>query len=96
MENTMNLSPYFKSIVDQDRCAVAICNLKHEIIYNGSRGGAALVGQSLLDCHNAQSNEMIKKVVAWFGESTDHYIMSLSLDMNGHSLFWAQTVCVMI
>lgn len=83
MENTMNLSPYFKSIVDQDRCAVVICNLEHEIIYMNpaaveryaKRGGAALVGQSLLDCHNAQSNEMIKKVVAWFGESTDHNII---------------------
>lgn len=66
------------------------------VVRYAKRGGAALVEQSLLDCHNAQSNEMIKKVVAWFGESTDHYIMSLSLDMNGHSLFGAQTVCVMI
>ena len=32
MENG-DLSQYFKSIVDQDRCAVVICNLAHEIIY---------------------------------------------------------------
>ena len=32
MENG-DLSQYFKSIVDQDRCAVVICNLEHEIIY---------------------------------------------------------------
>ena len=83
MENTINLSPYFKSIVDQDRCAVVICNLEHEIIYMNpaaveryaKRGAAALVGQSLLDCHNAHSNDMIKKVVAWFGESADHNII---------------------
>lgn len=36
------------------------------------RGGAKLVGQSLLDCHNERSNEIIKKVVAWFAENTDH------------------------
>ena len=24
---------FYKSIVDQDRCAVVICNLEHEIIY---------------------------------------------------------------
>ena len=24
---------FYKSIIDQDRCAVVICNLKHEIIY---------------------------------------------------------------
>ena len=28
-----NLSTYFKSILEQDRAAVVICNLQHEIIY---------------------------------------------------------------
>ena len=28
-----DLSKYFKSIIDQDRCAVVICNLAHGIIY---------------------------------------------------------------
>lgn len=77
---TMELTTYFKSVIDEDRCAVVICNLAHEIIYMnpaaiaryGNRGGAALVGQSLLDCHNQKSVEMIKKVVLWFGESTAH------------------------
>lgn len=79
MDN-MDLSQYFKSIVDQDRCAVVICNTAHEIIYMNPaaaeryarRGGADLVGQSLLDCHNAQSVERIRKVTAWFEESTEH------------------------
>ena len=30
------------------------------------------MGQSLLECHNAQSVEQIEKVMAWFGESTDN------------------------
>ncbi|MBO5031452.1 MAG: PAS domain-containing protein [Lachnospiraceae bacterium] len=76
----MELSQFFKSIIDQDRCAVVICNLEHEIIYMNptavqryaKRGGAALIGKSLLDCHNAQSVEMIKKVLAWFAESREH------------------------
>lgn len=76
----MELSKYFKGIIDQDRCAVVICNLEHEIIYMnpsavmryGKRGGQALVGKSLLDCHNPQSVEMIKKVVLWFAESVEH------------------------
>lgn len=76
----MELSKYFKSIIEQDRCAVVICNLEHEIIYMnptavmryGKRGGQALVGKSLLDCHNPQSAEMIKKVVLWFAESAEH------------------------
>lgn len=78
-----DLQKYFKSIVDQDRCAVVICNLSHEIIYMNpaaveryaKRGGAALVGQSLLNCHNAQSGEQIGKVIAWFSQSADHNIV---------------------
>ena len=76
----MELTKYFKSIIDEDRCAVVICNLSHEILYMNpaavaryeKRGGQALIGQSLLDCHNTQSAEMIKKVVLWFGECADH------------------------
>ena len=76
----MELNQYFKSIIDQDLCAVVICNLEHEIIYMNpsamerysKRGGAALLGKSLLDCHNSASNEIIKKVIRWFEESTEH------------------------
>lgn len=76
----MELSKYFKSIVDQDQCAVVICNMEHEILYMNpaarmryaKRGGKGLVGKSLLDCHNPQSVEMIKKVVSWFAESAEH------------------------
>ena len=56
----MNLNPYFKSIIDQDRESVVICDLNHIIIYMnpaavvdyGKYGGAALLGKSLLNCHN--------------------------------------------
>lgn len=80
MGNMVDLAKYFKSIVEQDRCAVVICNMEHEIIYMNQaavsryakQGGAELVGKSLLDCHNAQSGEQIKKVVSWFQESREH------------------------
>lgn len=79
----MDLSAYFKSIIDMDRCAVVICNLSHEIIYMNpaacvryvKSGGAELVGKSLLDCHNAASREMIEKVLDWFRESDAHNII---------------------
>lgn len=79
----MELANYFKSIIGQDRCAVVICNLEHEIIYMNpaaveryaKRGGAALVGKSLMDCHNPQSVEMIRKVVAWFAQSRENNIV---------------------
>ena len=65
---------YFQSIIDQDRAAVVICNLEHEIIYMNPAaalsyekwGGDKLIGRNLLDCHNPESVKQIKKVVEWF------------------------------
>lgn len=73
----------FKSIIDQDRSAIVICNLKHEIIYMNptaivrykKRGGANLIGRSLLACHNKKSQELIQNVITWFEKSTDHNIV---------------------
>ena len=79
----MDLSPYFKSVVDQDRCPVVLCDLSHVIVYMNpaageryaKRGGMALVGQSLLNCHNPKSNEMIERVVAWFQADETHNLI---------------------
>lgn len=79
----MELSKFFQSVIEQDRCAVVICNLEHEIIYMNpsakerysKRGGEALVGKSLLDCHNAQSRERICRVVSWFRESEENNLI---------------------
>ena len=76
----MKLYPYFKSILEEDHCAVIICNLKHEILYMNPAakeryvkwGGAELLGKSLLACHNEVSREKIQKVVDWFQESASH------------------------
>lgn len=79
----MELLPFFRSVLEQDRSAVVLCDLEHTVIYMnpaaGERyarqGGMALVGRSLLDCHGPRSNEMIKKVVAWFAQSGDHNLI---------------------
>lgn len=78
-----NMSDYFKSIIDQDRCAVVICNLDHKIIYMNPAavgnyakwGGSALVGRNLLDCHNPASCEKIQQVVDWFSRSADNNLV---------------------
>ena len=65
---------FYKSIVDQDRSSIVICNLKHEIIYMNpaavssyaKRGGDKLIGRSVLDCHNPESRDKIQQVVEWF------------------------------
>ena len=76
----MNLTPLFKSIIDQDPVPVVICSPEHTILYlnpaavcaHADRGGAAMVGQSLLDCHNPESNRRILQVVDWFRADVRH------------------------
>lgn len=70
----MDYYPFFKSIVDEDKCAVVVCDTEHKIIYMNpaavgrysKRGGASLVGKNLLDCHGEESNKMIIKTLQWF------------------------------
>ena len=76
----------FKSVLEQDRASVVLCDLNHTIVYMNPAaqknyakyGGEALVGQSLLDCHNPHSVEMIKTVVDWFAESVDNNMIYTS------------------
>lgn len=79
----MELKAYFKSVLDQDRCPVVICNLEHTILYMNpvaverykKWGGASLIGKNLLDCHNERSKKLIGQVLDWFRESQEHNIM---------------------
>lgn len=51
----MELNQFFKNVIDQDRCAVVICDIKHTIIYMNpaaceryaKRGGVVLFGKEL-------------------------------------------------
>ena len=82
----MELTPYFKSVVDQDPAQIVICDRNHTIIYMnppavadyGKYGGAALLGRSVLDCHGPASKQRIQQVLAWFAESPDHNIIYTS------------------
>ena len=76
----MELEPYFRSVLELDPMAVVLCSLEHEILYMNpaamrryaKRGGAALVGRSLLACHNEESARKIAEALAWFSESPEH------------------------
>ena len=85
---------YYKSMVDQDRAAVVICNLEHEIIYMNpaavesyaKRGGDKLIGRSLLDCHNPESVEQIKRSLSGLQQMKTiilyiHFIMRSRIKM---------------
>lgn len=76
----MELAPYFKSVLDQDPDDIVICGLDHKILYMNPAalrdyqkyGGAALLGRSVLDCHNPQSRERICQVLDWFARDPGH------------------------
>lgn len=79
----MELAPFFKSVLEQDRSPVVLCDIDHTVVYMnpaaGARyeksGGMGLVGKSLLDCHVPQSKALIQKVVVWFAQSREHNLI---------------------
>ena len=78
------LSPYFKSIIEQERCAVVICGLNHDILYMNPAARERyakhgnLIGKSIFDCHSPDSNDKIRDVVAWFAKSRENNLVYTS------------------
>lgn len=76
----MDINQMFRSIIDLDEMAVVLCDINHTIVYmNGAavkkyekRGGKALIGKNLLDCHNKHSRDKIIHVLEWFSESPEN------------------------
>ncbi len=79
----MDMTPFYKSVLDQDRAPVVLCGTDHTILYMNpaalkryeSRGGAALLGRSLLECHRPETGVLIEKVLNWFRESPEHNLV---------------------
>ena len=75
----MKLYKFLKSILGQDSAPIVVCDLEHTIVYMNPSAiehyHNDLTCGNLKDCHNAKSNEMIDKVVAWFGKSVDNNII---------------------
>ena len=79
----MDLSVYYKSILEQDSAPIVICDLHHTIIYMNEaacrayekRGGRELLGKDLFGCHNEESKKKIEKVIAYFKEDVSHNIV---------------------
>ena len=74
----MELNALFRSVLEQDPSAIVLCGTDHTVVYMNpaaitryaSRGGASLVGRSLLDCHGVASQAKIRQVVAGFSART--------------------------
>ena len=81
-----DLNEVYKSILEADKAAIVICDIEHKIIYMNPAainryekwGGKNLMGQSLLNCHNDKSREMIIKVLEWFKASKNNNIVYTS------------------
>ena len=78
----MDLTNFFKSIIDADTAPVVICDLEHTVVYTNpasiARYHTDLTGKSLKACHNADSNAKIDRVVAWFSENSENNIVFTS------------------
>ena len=93
---SMKLVPFLKSVVDNDTDAVVVCDLSHTMIYLNpaavkryeKRGGAALVGKSVLDCHNGHSRRMIERVIEWYQKDASHNVVFLGFqEKRGEDLY---------
>ena len=79
----MDINKLYKSVLDQDKAPIVICDLQHTIVYMNSsaiehykkRGGAALVGTNLLNCHNESSQKLINSVVGYFSSDEGNNIV---------------------
>ena len=73
----LSLTPFFKSVLDQDEAPIVLCDLEHTILYMNPAAlkryeGQTAVGQNLMACHNPETREMIRRVIAWFAEDESH------------------------
>ena len=78
----MDINLFFKSVIDSDLAPVVICDLEHTVVYMNpaaiARYHVDITGRSIKLCHNADANDKINRVVAWFAESKDNNIVYTS------------------
>ncbi len=75
----MDINIFFKAYVENNPDHTVICDIEHNIVYMNKaavqryekRGGAALIGKSIFDCHNEKSVESITKTINDFKENPD-------------------------
>lgn len=74
----MELGIFFKSVIDNDYAPIVICDLNHTIVYMNPaareryKKHGDIVGKSIFDCHNADSNEKMERIVEWFKADRSH------------------------
>ena len=69
----------FKSILDQDRAPIVVCDMESAVVYMNpsaiARYKRDLTGRNLKKCHPAEANEKIDRVLEWFAQSIENNIV---------------------
>lgn len=79
----MDLTVFFKAVIDADRAPVVICNTDHQIVYMNpaalnryaSSDDRTIVGNSIFACHSERSIVLIKQFLQWFMENPDNNVI---------------------
>ena len=78
----MNLTEFFKAIIDSDSAPVVVCDLEHTVVYMNpasvEKYHVDLTGKSIKLCHNAKSNEKIGSVIEWFLKDKNNNVVFTS------------------
>ena len=78
------LNKLFKSILDQDRAPIVVCNTESVVVYMNpsaiKRYQKDLTGSSVKDCHSDTANHKIARVLDWFSKSKDNNIVYTYFD----------------
>lgn len=84
MNETALLNTLLKSVLDQDRAPVVVCDMDSVIRYMNPASIAYyhrdLTGMGLKGCHNPDSCQKIDRVLAWFAQSPDHNLVYTAYD----------------
>ena len=70
------LEQFFKSILEQDKAPVVVCDMQSTVVYMNpaaiARYHCDLTGKSVKCCHPAAANEKIDRVLQWFEKSQEN------------------------
>jgi len=69
----------FKSILQQDRAPIVVCDMSSTVVYMNTAALAKyrvdLTGKSIRSCHPSAANEKIDAVLEWFAKSKDNNLV---------------------
>lgn len=72
----ISMEQFFRSILEQDKAPIVVCDTQSTVVYMNpaaiARYRRDLTGRSVKDCHPAEANQKIDRVLSWFAESRDH------------------------